>query len=333
MRSTVIASTALVLTLGFMAGDPGKAHASWNQKAQHYCTYWGSAGLFPDDEKALAANPLTKLQIPLRNGTQLEFPLLYIFKGYELDESPKEWAKVWTGFAQACPGWPKPQWLQKLEKWKNANAPKVDPRIAQRKARIKALLASADSKETQAATTRARIMASRPYLAITGGQADWKSAALAKKAFLQQIVSLKNTKYMVVGKVLQSLPQGAWVNAMAVPLKATTNAPGSRVDATRVFVQAPKSGWVRPNGEFLAAGVYLLGIPTQQNPNVVFGPALASQTKVAIGKAAKDLKTVSNNLRNGEAKVASMLRPADRLEAEAKALRLRAQQLQTSGGR
>jgi len=326
MRITVTLTALLMMGLLLVPSD---AHATWNQKAQHYCTYWGSAGLFPDDEKALAANPLAKLKIPLRNGTTLEFPLLYIFKGYELDESPKEWNAIWAGFAQACPGWPKPQWLQKLESWKAANRPKEDPRIAKRKARIKSLLASADSMEARAASERQRITSSPAYMKITGGSNDWKVAAMAKKDFLQQIVSLKSTRYIVVGKVVQKLKEGAWVNGLAIATKPAPSEPGTRTTATRFFVQTPKAGSIRANGDFLASDLFLLGIPTQQNPNVVFGGAMPAATKKAVANASKDLRQVNATIRSGETRLKQMLRPVTKLEEEAKRLRLLAQQLQS----
>ncbi len=328
MRTTLTLTATLALAACLLL-EPSTARANWNAKAKHYCTYWGSAGLFPDDEKALAANPLAKLKIPLRNGQQLEFPLLYIFKGYELDESPREWSTIWTGFSQACPGWPKPQWAQKLERWKAQNAPKGDPRIAKRKARIRALLASADSIEAKALAERNRVMASAAYQKITGGREDWKVAATAKKAFLSRIVSLRSTKYLVVGKVMQNQKEGAWVNGLSITPKPVVDAPGTRTTPTRLFVQTPKAGSVRSDGNFLSQGLYLLGLPTQKNPDLVFGRSISADRKKAIGAAAQELKVVTGNIKNGEAKLNAMMRSAVKLEGEAKRLRLLAEKLQS----
>ena len=333
MRTKVILATASLTLMGWVV-LPSMAAANWSQKARHYCTHWGSAGLFPDDEKALASNPLAKLRIPLQSGKTLEFPLLYIFKGYELDESPKEWATVWRGFGQACPGWPKPQWAQKLETWKAQNRPKEDPSVAKRRQRIKSLLESADRAEARAMSERQRIMGSPAYAKITGGRDDWKTVAKAKQAVLQKVVSLKATRYIVIGKVVgDKLRQGAWVNGMAIAVKPSVSEPGTHLTPTRFFIQQPKASAFRANGGFLSDGLFLLGLPNSKNPNIVFGEALPAATKKAIADAGRDLRRVNATIRNGQARLQQLLKPVRKLEREAQDLRKLAQQLQGRGGK
>ncbi len=302
------------------------------QKMQHYCANWGSAGLFPDDQAALADNPLAKLKIPLANGQVFEFPLLYIFKGYELDDSPAEWAKVWRGFQTACPGWPKPAWLVKLEQWRAANQPKEDPRTARTKAKIKSLRASADAKEQKASELRARIVSGPRYKAITGGRDNWFAEAEQRAAYLRRVVSLDDTRYTIIGKLEAQSQGGYYIVGLSIS-PVDPKAPGTYTVATRMFIAKPPAAWLRPGGDFFTTDAKLLALVTPQNTAIVFGPELPAETKAQVSKARESLKQTTTVLKTGKAKIARMLKPVEKLEREAKKLRAQADKLEASLGR
>jgi hypothetical protein len=329
-RPLLIIATLLALSLALTA--PAKADGT-AEKLRHYCTNWGSAGLYPDDERALADNPMSKLQIQMPDGTVFEFMLLYIFKGYELDESPKEWQQIWDGFAKVCPGWPKPEWLVKLEAWKAQSRPREDPRVARQKRRIAELTADAEQRESRASELRTKVLGSAAYQQITGGNDNWYAEAERKEAYLEQVVSLAATRYVIVGKVDRRVPEGVWVTGVAVAPKVDAPAPGTRTSPVQLFVAKPGPGWARTSGDFFAADALLLGLPNQQNPQVVFGTSLPAETSVAVKRAGAELREIAKILKTGKKKIGAMLKPVERLEADAARLRSEAERLQAELGR
>lgn len=309
------------------------AQADQSAKLSHYCKYWGSAGLFPDDQAIVEANPLATITLPARTGTR-DVPLIYIWKGYELDESPKEWAEIWTAFGQVCAGWAKPDWLVKLEAWQAANnpaakkveLPKEDPRAKKTRAQIDKLLTEADRKEAQAQELRAAIEGSAKYRMITGGSSNWRAESELKAKELDAIVNLGSIKYTVIGRVL--VKDGDAVTVQGVAIAPTeTEAMGTRIEATKMKVVKPEPGMVRTNGHFFAQGLYLSDtVALTAEP--AFAPKIDGAVKKRIAAAKAELRKVQAVLRNGDKKLAQLMRPVDKLQGEARRLRDQAKQLE-----
>lgn len=156
---------------------PSRSATPVDEKLQHYCEHWGAAGLHREDEGRLAKDPLAKLTVPLKNGSSFSFPLLFIYKGYELEQSARQWKEIWDGFAKACPGWPKPRWLVNLE------ARRQQHRDEDRADRTSHESGSAANNETS--RTAGKRTQLRPTTENSGGQAPrWEPppAAVAKSS-------------------------------------------------------------------------------------------------------------------------------------------------------
>ena len=303
-------------------------------KLGHYCKYWGSAGLFPDDQAKVEANPLATLSFATSTG-QVEVPLIYIWKGYELDESPKEWAEIWRAFGKVCSGWAKPDWLVKLEAWQAANKPgaskvvipKEDPRARKTRAEIEELLEKANRKEAQAQELRAAIEQSPKYRLVTGGSDNWRAEAELKATKLSHVVDLGSVTYTVIGRVLSDDKKGnVEITGVAIAPK-NTEALGTRIEPTKMKIQGADDSMVRSNGHFFAERLYLTDtvVPTA---SPAFATKVDRALKKRIAKARGELRKVKAILRNGEKKLARLMRPVDKLQGEARQLRDKAKKLE-----
>ena len=303
--TSLIVAAAMIATVA----TPSTATAAPN-KLLHYCKHWGAAGLFPDDLSKVKKDPLAALDIQRRNGQILKFPLLYIWKGYELRAQPRVWKQIWDGFAVACPNWPKPKWLQRAQNLRRASR---DPLRAQRQMQINALQTAIRQKQAKLQRMLRTIQASPEYQAITGGSSNWHEAAVARAAYLRQIISLGEIRYIVIGKVQRRTAQGVSIIGMAISLKPNF-APGTVTTARQLTVMSPKAGWVRPNGDFLANGVLLQALVNASNPHLIYGPTLTKGRLAQIKAARSDLRKTLSVIRNGKSRIERLLRPATRLQ-------------------
>ncbi len=214
----------------------------------------------------------------------------------------------------------------KLEAWQEANRPKEDPAIARRKARIRALTASAEGKEQKAELLRAQILVSPAYQRITGGSETWYEEAQARADHLQKVLSLGAKRYTVLGRIEARSEGGFYIMGMAISPKSA-GAPGAFTTERKIFIAGPKKGWLRDNGNFFAGNLFLHALVDERNPSVVFGATLPQAAKGQLATAKAEFKRVQAVIKSGKAKIAAMFKPAQKLEAAASKLRAAVQKL------
>ena len=301
----------LVVLFTLVESSPPAAAVSAADKMRHYCTNWGAAGLFPEDAAKVKANPMSAMSIDLGRGNILTIPFIYIEKGFRLEGQRGEWAKVWNLFAQACPQWPRPQWVQKLDAWKQT---KSDPLAARRRARIGELEATIRSTEAQLAQMLRRIQGSPEYMNITGGRDTWFDDAKQRAGFLSQITSLPKVEYTVIGKLESRTPDGGiFVTGLAIA-PGSVNAPGAATTIQRLYITKPKRDWIRANQDFYGTGLILQALPDRRNTQRIYAPTLSKEATARVGAAKAELTRIQKVLRSGKRRLARMMKPVSKLE-------------------
>jgi hypothetical protein len=303
--------TVLLVFTTLVGGAPSASAVSAEDKMRHYCTNWGAAGLFPEDSAKVKGNPMASMSIDLGRGNILSIPFLYIEKGFRLEGQREEWSKVWSLFTQACPQWPRPQWVQKLEAWKQT---KSDPLAVRRQSRIRELQAKIQSTEAQLAQLLRRIQGSPGYLNITGGRDTWHQEAENRAAYLRQIVGLPKVEYTLIGKVESRSPNGIFVAGMALA-PSDARAPGTATTTQRLFIMSPKASWTRGNQDFYGTGIYLQSLPDARNPQLIYGAGFGKDAAARVASAKAELGRVQKILRGGKRKLARMMRPVKNVES------------------
>ena len=305
--------TLLVVLIGIHQHASDASAVSAPDRMRHYCTNWGNAGLFPEDSAKVKANPMASMSIDLGRGKILAIPFIYIEKGSKLQGQPAEWAKIWNLFAQACPQWPRPAWVQQLDAWRQT---KSDPLAARRQARISELQATIQASQAQLAQLLRRIQGSPDYLAITQGRDTWFEEASNQATYLRQIVGRPKVEYTVIGKLESRSPDGGiFVTGLAIA-PGEVRAPGNATTMQRLYIVNSKAGWIRPNQDFFGKGLILQGLPDQRNPQLIYGPSMSKQAGARVTTAKKELKRIEKILKNGKKKLERMMRPVGKLEAK-----------------
>ncbi len=305
-------SLTVLVVLFTVVGATSEASAvSAADKMRHYCTNWGAAGLFPEDSAKVKANPMASMSIDLGRGKILQIPFIYIEKGFRLEAQRGEWNKVWNLFAQACPQWPRPQWVQKLDAWKQT---KSDPLAARRRNRINKLQATIQSKEAELAQLLRRIQGSPEYMKITGGRDTWYEEAANRARYLRQIAGLAKVEYTIIGKLESRSPDGGiFVTGVAISPSDVT-APGNATTIQRLYIMKPNVKWTRANQDFYGTGLILQALPDQRSPQMIYAPRLGKEATERVNAAKAELGRIQKVLRGGKRKLARMMKPVKKLE-------------------
>jgi len=303
--------TVLVVLFTVIGATPEASAVSAADKMRHYCTNWGAAGLFPEDSAKVKANPMASMSIDLGRGNILQIPFIYIEKGFRLEGQRAEWSKVWNLFAQACPQWPRPQWVQKLDAWKQT---KSDPLAARRRTRINKIQAMIQSTEAELAQMLRRIQGSPEYLKITGGRDTWYEEASTRASYLRQIVGLGKVEYTIIGKLESRSPDGGiFVTGVAIS-PASTSAPGNATTLQRLYIMSPKAEWTRGNQDFYGTGLILQALPDQRNAQMIYSSSLGKDAGARVSAAKIELGRIQKILRGGKRRLARMMKPVKKLE-------------------
>ena len=320
-------SAVLAVGLATMCASLWATDASAANKLDHYCRHWGAAGLFADDAALLKANPLGKLKVRLNDGSSYDVLLLYINKGHELDEQPREWREIWQAFSKVCPGYPKPDWLTKLEEWKAGQLKKTDPGAARSLRRIAALRRSAKENEVRARALRADIETSSAYLQITGGSPTWFTDAQAKIEQLSKVVALATTRYTVVGRLVGKTKTEITIKGVAIS-PDSIGAPGTRTEPVQIIIADARAAGLRPNDNYFATGLYQAAVVDAAHPRLTFSPTFSKTLRKTVTQAKAELRRLENIIRNGKAKIETLLRPVRKLNELAARQRADAKKLE-----
>ncbi len=175
---------------------------------------------------------------------------------------------------------------------------------------------------------RQQVEASPAYQAITGGSVRWQEAAIARAGYLRQIISLSDTRYVVIGKVTRRSKEGVELMGMAVSTKPEM-APGSVTTARVIYVIKPKAGWVRPNGDVFATGALLQGLVDASNPQLIFGPELSRERLTQVKAAKSELRKTLSVIKNGKSRLEKLYRPVRKLERKLADMRAKLAKLQS----